>query len=294
MKKPFMPKFKTPTKFWKAKILNDRIFTDYLYRLEELYISMFKWNNLPDTVDERFIELTLCEYGQILYFNDNILGDLCLTMMNGGPLNVYRIPIWRRAYANNGYQATRTQKDSVIIFNNFLHRPAMETIILYAQKLYEIDRTIQVNVNAQKTPVSILCNDEERLTYKNIYEQYEGNTPVILGNNNLDLKNVSVLNTNAPYVGDKLQILKRQIWNECLTFFGIENNNSEKKERLVTDETESNLAHVYAQRNVMLASRKQAAEQINKMFGTNISVEFRTYESNQNNMEGDKNGSLYN
>lgn len=294
MKKPFMPKFKTPTKFWKAKILNDRIFTDYLYRLEELYISMFKWNNLPDTVDERFIELTLCEYGQILYFNDIILGDLCLTMMNGGPLNVYRIPIWRRAYANNGYQATRTQKDSVIIFNNFLHRPAMETIILYAQKLYEIDRTIQVNVNAQKTPVSILCNDEERLTYKNIYEQYEGNTPVILGNNNLDLKNVSVLNTNAPYVGDKLQILKRQIWNECLTFFGIENNNSEKKERLVTDETESNLAPVYAQRNVMLASRKQAAEQINKMFGTNISVEFRTYESNQNNMEGDKNGSLYN
>ena len=83
------------------------------------------------------------------------------------------------------------------------------------------------------------------------------------------------IQTQAPFVADKLMIIKRQIWNEMLTFFGVENGNSEKKERLITDEVMSNLGSVQAQRYVMLNSRRKAAEQINKMFGTDIEVNFR-------------------
>ena len=102
------------------------------------------------------------------------------------------------------------------------------------------------------------------------------NEPVIIGNaQGFSLDSVKVLNTASPYVGDKLNILKRQIWNEALTFLGIENVSSDKKERLVSDEVETNLGAVAAQRYTLLNSRREAAEKINKMFGTNIEVNFR-------------------
>ena len=264
-----------PKKSWEAKKLNNDTFIDYFTRLQEICINMFEWSNLPDTVDERFLELTLCEYGYAIYFNDEVIGDLVATSMIGGPLDVYRIPTRRTAYAVNGYQKNLTDKDSVLIFNNYLHTPSMLTIILYARRLYEIERTIDVNVKAQKTPVAILCDESQLFTMKNVYEKYDGNEPVIFGARNLDMKGIQAMKTDAPFVADKLNILKRQIWNEAMTIFGVENANAEKKERLVTDEVLSNLGGVQAQRYVMLNSRRQAAKKINKMFNTNIEVNFR-------------------
>lgn len=262
-------------KKWDAKWLNDSTYLDYLYRLQNIAVNMFEWSGLPDTVDERYLEMTLCEYGFAVYFNDEVLGNLALSCMIGGDLDVYRIPIDRRAYANNGYQKNLTNKDSVLIFNNYMHTNSMETIMLYARRLYEIERTIDVNVKAQKTPVALLCDEAQRLTLLNLYKQYDGNEPVIIGAKNLDLNSINTISTEAPYVADKLNILKRQIWNEAMSIFGVENSNSEKKERLVTDEVLSNLGYVQAQRYVMLNSRRDAADKINKMFGTNIEVNFR-------------------
>lgn len=267
--------YKKPKRDWMAKKLNNDTFIDYLTRLQEIAINMFAWDGLPDTVDERFIELTLCEYGYLVYFNDEQIGDLVATAMVGGQLDMYRIPVNRRAYAYNGYQRDLTDKDSVLIYNNYLHTPSMMTILLYARRLYEIERTIDVNVKAQKTPIAILCDESQLFTLKNCYEKYDGNEPVIFGAKNLDLNTIQCMKTDAPYVADKLNILKRQIWNEALTLFGVENANTEKKERLVTDEILSNLGGVQAQRYVMLNSRRQAAKQINKMFGTDIEVNFR-------------------
>ena len=264
-----------PGKRWEAKKLNNDTYLDYFYRLQEIAINMFEWSDLPDTVDERFLELTLCEYGFAVYFNDDVIGDIALTCTIGGPLDIYRIPVKRRAYATNGYQRELTDKDSVLIFNNYLHTPSINTILLYARRLYEIERAIDVNVKGQKTPVAILCDEAQRLTLLNLYKQYDGNEPVIFGAKNLDLNSVKAIQTAAPYVSDKLNTLKRQIWNEAMTIFGVENSNTEKKERLVSDEVLSNLGGVQAQRYVMLNSRRAAAKKINKMFGTNIEVNFR-------------------
>lgn len=231
---------------------------------------------MPATVDERFIELYLFEIGYILYFNDEIIGDLCLPCTLGGRLDVYNIPMLRRAYSNNGYHKLCKTSNSVIIFNNYLHTPSELTIRLFARRLYEIERTIDVNVKSQKTPIALLSSQQQRLTMQNLYKQYDGNEPFIFGNDTLGLEGIKVINTQAPYVADKLIILKHQIWNEALTFLGIENSNMDKKERLVANEVSSNYGNVEAQRNVMLNSRIQAAKQINEMFGTNIQVKFRS------------------
>lgn len=260
---------------WESALLNNRTYLQYYNRLLELAINMYEWKNLPDTVDERFLELTLFSDGMAVYFRDEILGDLCLQTMIGGNLDVYRIPMERTAYAANGYQVRLDPANSVIIFNNYTHTNSMLDIEMYARRLYNIERTIDVNVNAQKTPVMVIGSEAQRLTLKNLMMQYDGNEPFIYGDDKLNVNALGVLRLDAPYVADKLNILKRQIWNEALTYLGIENSNTEKKERLVTDEITSNLGGVEAQRFCRLNARRKAADQINAMFGTNITVDFR-------------------
>lgn len=270
---------------WESALLNNRTYLQYYNRLLELAINMYEWKNLPDTIDERFLELTLFSDGMAVFFRDDILGDLCLQCMIGGNLDVYRIPIERTAYATNGYQMHLNNTNSVIIFNNYTHTNSMLDVEMYARRLYEIERTIDVNVKAQKTPVLIRATENQRLTMKNLYMQYDGNEPFIFGDKNLDMDGIKVLKTDAPYVADKLNILKRQIWNEALTYLGIENSNTEKKERLVSDEVTTNLGGVEAQRFCRLNARRQAANQINKMFGLNIQVDFRQDKQTVDNEE---------
>lgn len=295
---PNAPNYYQGKKKKNAKTNHDT-YLDYYYRLKEYVINMFEWENLPDSVDQRFIELTLCEKGYLVYFNDDVLGNLALTCMIGGLLDVYRIPTFRRAYATNGYQKNLDNKNSVLIFNNYLHTPSLLTIRLYAKRLSQIERAIDVNVKGQRTPLVILCNDKDILTMKNFYQQYDENEPFIFGGKKLDLEAIHTIPCDVKYVADKLNILKRQIWQEALTFCGVENMNTEKKERLVTDEIVSNLGSVQAQRLVMLNARQDACEKINKMFGTNINVKFREDLSvytdlNKTEEGGEDNGEIYN
>ena len=258
---------KSAKRRWQSAELNNKTYIDYYNRLMELALNVFEWENLPPSVDERFLELTLYEMGYCLYFDDEIIGNLALTCTIGGQLDVYRIPVLRRAYAVNGYNKMCSAKDSVLIFNNYLHTPTQLTIELFARRLYEIERAIDVNVKAQKTPTLILSSEQQRLTMQNLY---------IFGDKNMDIEGIKSLKTDAPFVADKLENLKHQIWNEALTFCGIENSNQDKKERLVSDEVGSNYGNIEAQRNVMLNARKQACKKINTMFRTNIDVHFRS------------------
>lgn len=260
---------------WESALLNNRTYLQYYNRLTELAISMFEWKNLPASVDPRFLELTLFSDGMAVFFRDEVLGELALQCMIGGNLDVYRVPTTRRAYATNGYNKELTEKDSVIIFNNYLHTNSMLDIEMYSRQLYEIQRTIDVNVIAQKTPVLIRCTENQRLVMKNLFMQYDGNEPFIFGDKNIDMNGISVLKTDAPFVAEKLMQLKFQIWNEALTYLGISNVNMHKKERLLNDEVTRNMGSTVASRYARLNARKEACKKINAMFGLNIDVEYR-------------------
>lgn len=254
---------------------NNRTYGGYLQRLTELSMSMFEWQNLPDTVDSRFLELTLFNDGCAVFFNDEDLGYLTLQCTINGRLNVYRIPIYRRAYSVNGYQRQLSDKDSVIIWNNYLHTNSILTVKNYAKRLYNLDRIIDVNANAQKTPVLVQGTEQQRLTLKNLYKEVDGNAPVIFGDKNLDINSLKAIQTGAPYVADKLYQLKTQLWNEALTYLGITNINAQKKERLISDEVIRSMGGVIASRYSRLQARREACEAINRLFGLDIWCDFR-------------------
>lgn len=262
--------------FEESALLNDVTYLQYYERLAELAITMFDWQNLPSTVDPRYLELHLFQTGCVVYFNDDVIGNLCLDCLPNGNFDVYGNPISRRAYSSyNNYQRRLKESDSVIIWNNYLRTNSVSAIQMFSRRLYILDRIIDVNVNAQKTPTLIQGTDKQRQTLVNLYKEFDGNSPFIFGDKNLDLNALKSLNTGAPYVADKLYQLKVQIWNEALTYLGISNINIQKKERLITDEVTRNQGGTIASRYSRLQARRDAVEKINAMFGTNISVSYR-------------------
>lgn len=264
------------TEFGDSAIKNRIAYDQYLERLTELSISMFEWQNLPDTVDPRYLELALFSDGMTVFFKDDVIGYLCLKVMAHAPLNVYEIPIGRRAYAVNGYQKELSDEDSVIIYNNMVHTNCITMVTMFAERLAELDRIVEVNARAQKTPVLVQGSETQRLTLKNLYKEYDGNAPVIYGDKNLDISALKVVKTDAPYVADKIYGLKTQLWNEALTYLGISNLNVQKKERMITDEAIRSQGGTIASRYSRLESRRQACKKINDMFGLDIDVDFRS------------------
>lgn len=262
--------------FLDSAIVNRRMYDYYLDRLQEICITRFRWNNLPDTIDERFIEYTLMMDAHAIYFNDDVMGNLCLQVMLGGKWDVYRVPISRRAYAVNGYNnATLTPENSVIIYNNTIRTNTYPILELFAYRLYNIDRSADVNVHAQRTPILIRCSENERLTLNNIYMEYDGNKPIIFGDKDLDLTDkFAVLQTSAPYVASDLAEYRQQVWNEALSALGIASVTNEKSERMLRTEAEAGMGAIVATRISAIKMREKAAKEINKMFGTNITVEF--------------------
>lgn len=265
------------TNFDQSAWMNNSTYMQYFDRLMELAVSMFEWENMPEEIDVRFLELSLFRDGKAVFFRDDDLDQyLALKCAINGGYNVYGIPVNRRAYSpTNKYQKQLTDKDSVIIYNNYLHTNSLREVKNFAMRLYNLDRIIDVNANAQKTPVLVLCSENQRLTMVNLFKEVDGNAPVVYGDNNLDLKNITALSTGAPYVADKIYQLKTQIWNEALTYLGISNTNITKKERMITDEVVRNMGGVIASRYSRLDVRKKACEEINKMFGLNIDVSYK-------------------
>lgn len=264
------------TNFGNSLNLNMRSYGQYLSILRQISISMFEWKNLPPTVDSRYIEKALFYSAGAVYFNDEVMGNLALDVVCQGNFNVYGEPIRRRAYSKyNQYQKELTDSDSVVIWNNMDRTPSYPIIELFAQRLYNLDRIIDVNSNAQKTPVLVKCDQKQRLTLLNAFKEMDGNSPVIFADNSFDENSIICIKTDAPYVCDKIYDLKTNIWNEALTYLGIPSANVMKKERLIKDEVLRGLGGTLANRYSRLSEREHAVKKINNMFGTNIEVHIR-------------------
>ena len=250
-------------------LINDVTFIEYCDRLRMLATSLFTWKNLDKIAGigaSRFLEQSLFDFGRACFVKDSEVGFLALNVNPSDTLNVYRLPTKVNAWSV-GYTKDYNFDEVVYIMNNELEKPTKDLLQLYCYKLYDIDRTIDLNLTAQKTPILIEGDTKTILTLKNVYMQYSGNTPFIFGNKQFDISNkLNVLKTDAPYIVDKLDIHKNRVFNEALTVMGIDNANTDKRERLITDEVESNNQLISYFLNCFYKTRKKACDEINEKF----------------------------
>lgn len=264
--------------------LSDNVnsFIKYRDQLMELGMTMIDWDfsAIPEK-KRQFLNQRQVEYheyfkGATVFFEDKELDAyLILPVILGGQFDLDDVPKRRVAYAKNGYRKELDETNSVVIYNNYLRKPSCYTVNHYANRLADLENAIDVNCKAQKTPVAIICDENERLSMKNLYEQYEGNYPFIFGEKDLNIKGVRAISTGAPFVADKMYQIKMQVWNEALTHLGISNISYQKKERLVSDEVIRNMGGTIASRYSRIECRRDAVKKIKDMFGVEIKVDFR-------------------
>lgn len=267
-------------------VLNDVSYMSWLYRFLDIALSVFEWHNLPDGVDERMLELWLLTNGYCIFFHDDDLkydekrrapeGYAVLQGVATGKWDIYNYPEERRVFAPNGFLKTLTDDNSVIIFNDRLRAPVLPTICLYARRIAEIDRTIDINVMNQKAPKIMRTDDKQKLSFRNLAAKVMGNVYTILVDKNMNLKDVEVLDMTTPFVGEDMDRLKRRYVSECMTFLGVEGANTDKKERLISAEILRGMGDVEAMRFTRLTARQQACKEINELFGLDVDVTFRS------------------
>lgn len=275
MKKNTLKKKGLSAEFEDAQLMNGFTYNDYLERMKKICLSMFEWQNLPDTMNARYLEMCLYYKGQAALLKDDTYGFINTQAADSGYINIYGLPTllncWSYSYNSqrNLYvpDSDDTEQDScILVMNTFERVPTCSTIELFAKRLAEAQRTIDINLAAQRTPCLVLTDKNQEFTLRQMYAQYEGNSPVIYANKDqLNPEAIKTIDTNAPYVIDKLIQYKTDIWNEFLSFVGV-SNLSEKRERLVTAETDSNNELVNLNMQSYLVPRQQACKEFNKLF----------------------------
>lgn len=265
-------------KFPDSMDLNAITFNNYYYRLKMIAQAVFEWKGLPPLIDEKYIERYLFNEGKCVFFNDQDKGWMVTGYNPAGDLNFYDEPTKVTPVCTN-YTGTELTNglDCVLIWNNDCAIPTHYPVIQAAARLTEIQRTIDVNIQAQKTPVTIACTEKQRLSLMNAYKQYKGNAPVIVVDKSLEgLDLIKVLKTDAPIVFDKLRTEWHNEWNDIMSHLGVNNANQDKKERLVADEVAANDEQIARSAWVTLKARQEAAEKMSKLFGSEITCEIRS------------------
>lgn len=261
-----------------GKFDTQREYISWLNRLLLLDCSRYQWKGLPLSCDERILEMNLTFNGVVCFFKDDVMDAFYTLPVNlGGNFNIYGIPWDRHVYSRwNGYHNIVNPYNSVLIYNNYFKIPHSPTLETYARRLTEIERTIDINVHAQRTPILIKTTREQQLTMENLYKQYDEFLPRIIADEMIgDLSSFQVLKTDAPYLADRLDVLLHNVYNEALSFMGYDNANQDKKERLVASETDGNNGQIKGQRTEGLIMRRKAAQEISALFDLDVSVDIR-------------------
>lgn len=258
---------------------NDMTFSDYLDRFRKVALSIFEWVNLPKGMNSMFLEKCLFYDGQASLLKTKKYGFINTRCCSDGYVNIYDLPSSLNCYSFDFQESRKlytglpskdiTEFDEcILVMNNWERIPTSATMELFAYRLYEAEVTAFTNIKAQKTPVAILCDEKERLMIENLYSQYDGNKPFIIGDKKqLNLNTLKCIKTDAPFIADKIMDYKKEIWNEALTFLGINNIIVDKKERLITDEANSNNELINLNLQAMLAPRQEACRQFNEKYG---------------------------
>lgn len=279
-KNPSIGKNRNNKQYIDDNYLNDTTYLDYLHRMEKIATSIFEWVNLPESMDARYLEKNLFYYGQCALLYDEKYGYINTKCSSGGYVNIYGLPTSLNCFSYE-YQADRKlftglkengnldkdKEQAVLVMNNFDRLPTISTIQLFAYRLYLAQRSADVNVIATRHPVLLIGTEQQKLTLENLYNQYNGNKPFIFGDSDIiSADMMKAIDTKAPIVLKDLSDYKKEIWNEFLTFIGVNNIDVEKKERLISGEESANNESINLNLQSYLITRQLACKQFNKLF----------------------------
>ena len=250
--------------------------------LYNLALDTFEWDGLPDTCNSRFLEMQLLIMGNACLYNDPSQGFQTLGFM---PMefNIYGEPATGTAYGFFG-QAKKVicyldgsyndSANAVMCRDNISSYPMINFIITYADRLSDLMRSMDTAAWLLQLPYIVTCEQSQVNSFDQLFKKVGEHYPYIPVSDALNPDSINAINLNPNT--DTLKTLwdqYRNIDNEIRTFLGIQNQcNSDKKERLIVDEVNSNNEITNDYLYLRLRQREDFCKKINAFFGLNVSV----------------------
>lgn len=266
-----------------AIILNNDTFDDYCGRFYKIATSIFEWINLPDSMDGEYLEHCLFYKGMASMLKTEEYGYINTKATASGDFNIYGRPTQLTCYSysfneiRNVYNGLILNVDGedqndplsecILVRNTLLARPTFASMRLFALRLTELERTMDTNVKRCKDPYILKATKSQEMTVRQVFQDLDNNVPaMVVDKNGLDLKDIDSIPLKVDFLGNDMMAYKKEIMNEALTVLGI-NNLGEKRERLISDETNSNNELINMNLMSYLTPRKQACKEFNEKYG---------------------------
>ena len=261
----------------------DLVFNSYIQYYLARCQSMFKYSGLPDTIPAKWLEHYLFTNGQCVFIKN--CEDLIVTTGGmGGMPDIYYIPT--KYIVSNPYVKEEARKeytigeDCVLIRNDTYSQGLIPLLTRYCSQLTENDLTMQTADILSRAMLTITATDTQT---KESVEKWLldlrkgklsaiGELPSMVGNQDRTV-NITPFQAVASTITDLIeyhQYLKASLYNEL----GLNANYNMKRESINSNESQLNDDMLHPLIDDMLARRREALEEVNKMFGTNITVEF--------------------
>lgn len=263
---------------------NDIEFQNMFYNLLNILMYSFSIEGLPDSCNERFFKLNLIFNGYAALIKDPDLGYLSLGVrptVNSSQLNIYgEFPDvmafgwngFNKQYTNYMYGTDNSDAEAVICRDNDMMYPMINIIWMYAKRLTDTMRTLDITARKLKTPYFITCDEAQKSSIKKILEDVDFNQDSIIANRSTMPNEFNVLQTGVQ--PESVRVLWEHYSNlesEIRTFLGINSAaNLDKKERLVVDEAQANDILTDINIQYRLKSYQQFCDTVNNLWGLNI------------------------
>ena len=261
---------------------NTRLQRYFRRYLMQKAISVFKWQ-LPETWDKDYFLYTLYGYGYCAILNTDEFG----VIPQWGALGGYNV-FYRPTYVIitnpliKGMKKPTIGVDCTILKLQPDYGSITDLVNYYADMLALCAESISINlVNSHVATVFPAANKAMAESYKKMFDKLSGGDPaVVVGKELFDDTGKPVwtpfqANIKNEYIADQILSDMRKIEAMFDTDVGIPNANTDKKERLVTDEVNANNVETATRCELWLEQLKESVEETKNMFGVELSVDWR-------------------
>lgn len=259
-------------------------FSFYYRQLYMKLFSIYRFKELPEIQDKDFLQETLFREGVMCCFiPKNSAGPILLNGSATGYNMFYHPSQFIIANPVLGNYTLNIGVDCELLdlghcagdFYSF-----EPLVVRYATLLASIDGSLNMTLMNSKVAQVFMSNSNATLkTMQKIYDDVSEGKPAVFIAKGLrdDIEMKPYFNNvKNTYIGTELLQDRQTIMNQFLTEIGINNANTQKRERLITAEADSNQGEVKAIVDEVLDRMNICFDKINAMFGTNMSVELNT------------------
>lgn len=273
---------------------NERLQIEYRNWCLKKLFGAFEFGGVPDSWDYDYMLENLFMYGY-LAITDTSIGVIPLRCGITG-INVFDHPTTaifanpvlgnfeRNLYGNN--PAT----DCALVKLQYDFMGAMPIINRYAALLALCDNSISVNLRNSKVAfIGFVSSKQQAATVEKMYSDIDRGKPAVYvkRGDGITSEDIYYNHVKETYIANDVQLLKQSIKNDFLTEVGLNNANTDKRERLIVDEVNANNDEVQANVQHWLDNIREGLRRANSLFGLNLSVKLRKFDGGKADAENE-------